>query len=86
MDNTQIPKLLTTEEVSKMFNIPVSTIGDYGRRGVIPSIKIGYKRRFVPEDVAEWLRRKRDKSIEKSEELAVRKPELVEVGGKAYRL
>lgn len=84
LDN--IPKLLTVKEIADMFLIPESTIGDYGRRGVIPSIKIGYKRRFVPEDVAEWLRRKRDKSIQKSEELAVRKPELVEVGGKEYRL
>lgn len=84
LDN--IPKLLTAKEIAEMFSIPVSTIGDYGRRGVIPSVKIGYKRRFVPEDVAEWLNNKRKKSIQKLEELAVREPVLTEVGGKVYRL
>jgi len=84
LDN--IPKLLTAKEIAEMFSIPISTIGDYGRRGVIPSVKIGYKRRFVPEDVAEWLNNKRKKSIQKLEELAVREPVLTEVGGKVYQL
>jgi len=84
LDN--IPKLLTAKEIAEMFSIPVSTVGDYGRRGVIPSIKIGYKRRFVPEDVAEWLNNKRKKSIQKLEELVVREPVLTEIGGKVYRL
>ena len=46
-----LDELLTTDEVAELLNIPRSTVSDYARRGVLPSIKLGRHRRFVRSDV-----------------------------------
>ena len=38
---------MTAEQVAALLMLPVSTVKDYARRGVLPSIKLGKHRRFV---------------------------------------
>lgn len=50
-----LDELLTADEVAKLLHLPKSTVADYARRGVMPSIKLGRHRRFVRSDVERWL-------------------------------
>ena len=50
-----IDELLTADEVAELLHIPRSTVSDYGRRGVLPSIKLGRHVRFARSDVAEAI-------------------------------
>ena len=52
---TGLDELLTAEEVAELLHIPRSTVGDYARRGVLPSIKLGRHVRFVRSDVADAI-------------------------------
>jgi excisionase family DNA binding protein len=52
-------ELLTTDEVAELLNIPRSTVSDYARRGVLPSIKLGRHRRFVRSDIDAAIERMR---------------------------
>jgi excisionase family DNA binding protein len=54
-----LDELLTTEEVAELLNIPRSTVSEYARRGVLPSIKLGRHRRFVRSDVSDAIERLR---------------------------
>ncbi len=54
-----LDELLTTDEVAELLHIPRSTVADYARRGVLPSIKLGRHRRFVRSDVADAIERLR---------------------------
>jgi excisionase family DNA binding protein len=47
--------LLTADEVAELLHIPRSTVSDYARRGVLPSVKLGRHRRFVRADVADAI-------------------------------
>jgi excisionase family DNA binding protein len=47
-----LDELLTADEVGELLHIPRSTVNDYARRGVLPSIKLGRHRRFVRADIA----------------------------------
>jgi excisionase family DNA binding protein len=42
-----LDELMTAEQVAALLVLPVSTVKDYARRGVLPSIKLGKHRRFV---------------------------------------
>jgi excisionase family DNA binding protein len=44
---TTLDELMTAEQVATLLLLPVSTIKDYARREVLPSIKLGKHRRFV---------------------------------------
>jgi len=51
-----VPKLtgndvMTTEQVARLLLLRRSTVEDYARRGLLPSIKLGRHRRFVRSDV-----------------------------------
>ena len=50
-----LDELLTAEEVAALLHIPRSTVSDYARRGVLPSIKLGRHVRFVRSDVADAI-------------------------------
>ena len=50
-----LDELLTAEEVAELLHIPRSTVSDYARRGVLPSIKLGRHVRFVRSDVADAI-------------------------------
>ena len=54
-----LDELLTADEVAELLHILRSTVSDYARRGVLPSIKLGRHRRFVRSDVAEAIERLR---------------------------
>jgi excisionase family DNA binding protein len=39
--------ILTVDDVAALLHVPKSTISDWARRGVIPSLKIGRRRIYV---------------------------------------
>jgi len=43
--------VMTADQVAALLLIRPSTVADYARRGVLPSIKLGRHRRFVRPDV-----------------------------------
>lgn len=47
--------VMTSSEVAELLRLPKSTVEDLARRGVIPSRKIGRRRRFVRPTVEEML-------------------------------
>lgn len=53
----QLSELMTTAELAKSLSMPRSTVEEYARRGVLPSIKLGKHRRFVRSDDLEALQR-----------------------------
>lgn len=56
---SKLDELLTADEVAELLRVPRSTVSDYARRGVLPSIKLGRPRRFVRSDVANAIERLR---------------------------
>lgn len=56
-DAGMLHQLMTSREMATHLAMPRSTVDDYARRGVIPSIKIGRHRRFIRGQVEEALRR-----------------------------
>jgi excisionase family DNA binding protein len=46
-----LEELMTAEQVADLLLIRRSTVEDYARRGLLPSIKLGRHRRFVRSDV-----------------------------------
>ena len=54
-----LSELMTAAQVAELLQMKRTTIEDYARRGLLPSIKLGRHRRFVRSDVEaalEWLR------------------------------
>ncbi len=52
-------EIMTADEVAEMLRLRPSTVHDYARRGLLPSIRLGRSRRFVRVDVeAEILRQR----------------------------
>lgn len=43
--------VMTAQEVTELLRIPVGTVHDYARRGVLPSQKLGRHRRFIRDRV-----------------------------------
>ena len=58
----ELDELLTADEVAELLHVPRSTVSDYARRGVLPSIKLGRHRRFVRSDVVYAIERLRQQS------------------------
>jgi excisionase family DNA binding protein len=52
---TTLDELMTAGQVAALLPVPVSTVMDYARRGVLPSITLGKHRRFVRAQVQEAL-------------------------------
>jgi excisionase family DNA binding protein len=46
-----LDELMTARQVADLLQVPTSTIEDYARRGVLPSLKLGRHRRFVRSEV-----------------------------------
>lgn len=46
-----LDEMMTAEQVAELLLLPASTVKDYARRGVLPSIKLGKHRRFVRSQV-----------------------------------
>lgn len=47
----KLEDVMTAAELAESLRLPRSTIEDYARRGVLPSIKLGRHRRFVQSEV-----------------------------------
>jgi len=56
---SRLDELMTADEVAELLHILRSTVSDYARRGVLPSVKLGRHRRFVRSDVADAIERLR---------------------------
>lgn len=52
--------LLTLDEAAALLRLRPSTVADYARRGLLPSVRIGRHRRFVEADLTAWLDRLRE--------------------------
>ena len=48
-------ELLTASQVAEFLQLPRSTVEDYGRRGVLPSIVLGKHRRYIRGDLVAAL-------------------------------
>lgn len=46
-----LQELLTARQLAKLLQMPPSTIENYARRGLLPSLKLGRHRRFVRSQV-----------------------------------
>lgn len=52
-------EIMTAQQVADLLRMQQSTVEDYGRRGVIPSIKLGRHRRYIRSDVIALIERLR---------------------------
>ena len=52
-------ELMTPDEVAVLLAVPVSTVRDWARRGLIPSRKLGRHRRFLRSEIERWAIRDR---------------------------
>ena len=55
-----LAELATSAQLAERLHMKRSTVEDYARRELIPSLKIGRHRRFILSDVEATLRRLRD--------------------------
>jgi excisionase family DNA binding protein len=49
------PRLLTSAEAAEFLTLKESTLRDYSRCGIVPSVKIGRHLRFVEADLVGYL-------------------------------
>ena len=62
MSDSLLSELMTSAQVAELLHMKRTTIEDYARRGLLPSIKLGRHRRFVRSDVETALERLRNGS------------------------
>lgn len=62
MSDSWLSELMTATQIAELLQMKRSTVDDYARRGVLPSIKLGRHRRFVKSDVEAALAQRRDGS------------------------
>lgn len=48
---SRLDELMTSQQVARLLQLRVSTVEDYARRGVLPSLKLGRHRRFLRSQV-----------------------------------
>ena len=58
-------RLLTSAEAAAFLTLKESTLRDYSRRGLVPSVKIGRHLRFVEADLIRYLDGLRQQSLER---------------------
>lgn len=54
-DGQPAPALLTPAEAAHFLNLRRSTLDDYARRGIVPSVRLGRHRRFRRSDLERFL-------------------------------
>lgn len=59
MSDSLLTELMTADQVAELLQMRRSTVEDYARRGLLPSLKLGRHRRFVRSDVEAALARLR---------------------------
>jgi excisionase family DNA binding protein len=55
MSDSLLSELLTSKKVAELLQMKRTTVEDYARRGLLPSLKLGRHRRFVRSDVESAL-------------------------------
>ena len=50
-DASSLDELMTAAQLAELLMVRKSTVEDYARRGLLPSLKLGRHRRFVRSDV-----------------------------------
>lgn len=60
MSDSWLSELMTAAQIADLLQMKRSTVDDYARRGVLPSIKLGRHRRFVQSDVEAAVARLRN--------------------------
>jgi len=53
--------LMTAAQVAELLSVPVSTVRDWGRSGVLPRVKLGRHVRFIRAQVEEVVLRAADR-------------------------
>jgi excisionase family DNA binding protein len=43
--------VMTAREVAELLHAPVSTVEDWARRGILPSVKIGRRRLYIRQNI-----------------------------------
>jgi excisionase family DNA binding protein len=43
--------VMTAREVARLLHAPVSTVEDWARRGILPSVKIGKRRLYIRQHI-----------------------------------
>jgi excisionase family DNA binding protein len=51
MSESWLSEMMTSAEIAELLRMKRSTVEDYARRGLLPSIKLGRHRRFIRSDV-----------------------------------
>jgi excisionase family DNA binding protein len=62
MSDSWLSDLRTTTQIAELLQMKRSTVEDYARRGLLPSIKLGRHRRFIHSDVEAALAQLRNGS------------------------
>lgn len=60
MSDSLLSELMTADQVAELLQMKRTTIEDYARRGLLPSIRLGRHRRFVRSDIETALERLRN--------------------------
>ncbi len=60
MTDSLLTELMTADQVAALLQMRRSTVEDYARRGLLPSLKLGRHRRFVRSDVEAAIAELRD--------------------------
>jgi excisionase family DNA binding protein len=47
--------VLTGRDVALLLHVPVSTVEDWARRGILPSVKIGRRRLYIRQNIESVL-------------------------------
>ena len=62
MTDSLLTELMTVGQMADLLQMRRSTVEDYARRGLLPSLKLGRHRRFVRSDVEAAIARLRESS------------------------
>ena len=68
--------LLTAEQVAKILNAKVKTVYSWAENGKIPCLKINGLLRFVPAEIAEWIKSFR---VKDKPEIQIKKHSCIDV-------
>jgi excisionase family DNA binding protein len=56
-DRLTAADVMSVGEVAEMLHVPRSTVSDWARRGIVPSVKIGRRRLYVRQQLEALLLR-----------------------------
>ncbi len=52
---TDVPRLMTAQEVAELLRVPRSTVYELARTRRIPFLKVGRRTLFAPQTLLEWI-------------------------------